>query len=40
MINHQYGQDMNPKFPVYIISKGRWEARLTVKALEWVYHII
>jgi hypothetical protein len=24
---------MNPKYPVYIISKGRWESRLTVKAL-------
>jgi hypothetical protein len=25
---------MNPRFPVYIISKGRWESRLTAKALE------
>jgi hypothetical protein len=25
---------MNPQFPVYIISKGRWESRLTSKALE------
>ena len=25
---------MNPRYPVYVISKGRWEARLTVKALE------
>lgn len=25
---------MNPKYPVYIVSKGRWESRLTVKALE------
>ncbi|MBE0430131.1 MAG: hypothetical protein IBX61_09735 [Thermoleophilia bacterium] len=24
----------NPKYPVCIISKGRWESRLTVKALE------
>jgi hypothetical protein len=24
---------MNPDFPVYVISKGRWESRLTVKAL-------
>ena len=23
----------NPKYPVYVISKGRWESRLTVKAL-------
>lgn len=25
---------MDPKYPIYIISKGRWESRLTVKALE------
>ena len=25
---------MNPNYPVYIISKGRWESRLTSKALE------
>lgn len=25
---------MNPRFPVYIISKGRWERRQTVKTLE------
>lgn len=25
---------MNPRFPVYIISKGRWESRMTSKALE------
>ena len=25
---------MNPKHPVYIISKGRWESRFTSKALE------
>lgn len=24
---------MNPEYPVYIISKGRWESRLTAKAL-------
>src|SRR5688500_13829310 len=24
---------MNPKYPVYIISKGRWESRLTARAL-------
>ena len=24
---------MNPDYPVYVISKGRWESRLTVKAL-------
>jgi hypothetical protein len=34
---------MNPQFPVYIVSKGRWESRLTVKALEKLnvsYYII
>ena len=25
---------VNPEHPVYVISKGRWESRLTVKALE------
>jgi len=25
---------MNPKYPIYIISKGRWKSRLTSKALE------
>jgi hypothetical protein len=25
---------MNPKYPIYIISKGRWKTRLTSKALE------
>lgn len=28
------GPIVNPKYPVYIISKGRWESRLTSKALE------
>lgn len=34
---------MNPEYPVYIISKGRWNSRLTVKALERMnvpYHIV
>lgn len=34
---------MNPKYPVYIISKGRHESRLTSKALEKMnvpYHIV
>ncbi len=34
---------MNPRYPVYIISKGRWESRLTSKALEKMnvpYHIV
>lgn len=25
---------MNPKYPLYIVSKGRWKSRLTVKALD------
>jgi len=25
---------VNPKYPVYIVSKGRWDSRLTSKALE------
>ncbi len=25
---------MNPRYPIYIISKGRWESRLTARALE------
>ena len=34
---------MNPRFPVYIISKGRWKNRLTSRALERrkiPYHIV
>lgn len=34
---------MNPKYPVYIISKGRWESRFTSKVLEKMYvpyHIV
>jgi len=34
---------MNPNHPVYIVSKGRWESRLTSKALEEInvpYHIV
>lgn len=34
---------MNPEYPVYIISKGRWESRLTAKALDKMsvpYHIV
>ncbi len=27
---------MNPQFPVYIVSKGRWETRLTSKSLEYL----
>jgi len=25
---------MNPQFPIYIVSKGRWESRLTARALD------
>jgi hypothetical protein len=34
---------MNPEYPIYIVSKGRWETRLTSKALEHMgvpYHIV
>ena len=34
---------MNPKYPVYIVSKGRWKSRLTAKALELLqvpYYIV
>ena len=34
---------MNPKYPVYIISKGRWERRQTAKAMDVMgvpYHIV
>ena len=28
------GETIDPRYPVYVISKGRWESRLTSKALE------
>lgn len=34
---------MNPKYPLYIISKGRWQRRQTVKAMQVMgipYHIV
>ena len=34
---------VNPRHPVYVISKGRWDSRLTVKSLEQIgipYHIV
>lgn len=34
---------MNPKHPIYIISKGRWESRFTSRSLEGMgtpYHIV
>jgi len=36
-------ETVNPRYPVYVISKGRWESRLTVKALEKIavpYHVV
>jgi len=33
----------SPRYPIYVISKGRWESRLTSKALEKIdvpYHIV
>ncbi len=37
------GKEDNPQYPVYIISKGRWERRLTADSLEEIgvpYHIV
>jgi len=34
---------INPRYPIYIVSKGRWESRLTARALERIkvpYHIV
>ena len=34
---------MNPKYPIYIVSKGRWKTRLTSKALDRInvpYYIV
>ncbi len=44
-INKRYsaGNPINPKYPIYIPSKGRWESRLTSKALEKInvpYYIV
>lgn len=36
-------EQITPRHPVYIISKGRWDSRLTSRALEWTgvpYHIV
>lgn len=39
-VRHHYSKrytnkgDVSPLYPVYVISKGRWESRMTVKALE------
>lgn len=35
--------EMNPQFPIYVVTKGRWDSRLTVKALERMrvpFHLI
>ena len=41
---HQFtSMSMNPKYPIYIVSKGRWESRLTSKALDKMnvpYHLV
>ena len=32
-----------PRYPIYVISKGRWESRLTIKSLEQIgipYHVV
>lgn len=42
-INWSEESNLQPQYPVYIISKGRWESRLTSKALDAIgvrYHII
>lgn len=34
---------MNPLYPIYVISKGRWESRFTIKSLEDMnipYHVV
>lgn len=41
--NPNYDIPMNPRYPVYVISKGRWKRRQTVKTLEYMkvpYHIV
>lgn len=37
-INERYKTDQHdqPKYPIYVISKGRWDSRLTIKALEQI----
>ena len=37
------GMQSEPRYPVYIVSKGRWDSRLTSKSLERMrvpYHIV
>lgn len=41
--SYDSGEKNTPKYPVYIISKGRWESRMTSNALEKInvpYHIV
>jgi hypothetical protein len=41
--NHIAANPQQPKYPVYIISKGRWESRYTARALDRIgvpYHIV
>ena len=36
-------EPVNPRYPIYIVSKGRWESRLTAESLEKLgipYHIV
>lgn len=28
------GKEVNPRYPIYVISKGRWDSRLTIRALD------
>jgi hypothetical protein len=40
---HLAAHAMNPRYPVYIISKGRWKSRKTARALDAIkvpYHIV
>ncbi len=42
-LRYRSSAPLNPVYPVYIISKGRWKSRLTSKALEAIgvpYHIV
>lgn len=43
-LDYIWESDVQPQFPIYIISKGRWETSYTVKNLEWMgiknYYVI
>src|SRR5580765_1764945 len=32
----RFPSKLTPRYPIFVISKGRWESRLTVKSLEWM----